>query len=188
LPAILLDAWQSSNRLKLLKNKEEEVAMRTVTLASLFVLAAGTAHAQSLPSEGNLEVTYTATNNNVLKPMPIAGGKQFVVNNLSMTAVNATGNAVLDNMGGRCQFTNITDSAAKTSETQGWCTYADKDGDQIFEHCDLPKGCTLNGGTGKFQGIQADLQITGAPIKGTYEGVYQIIGTKKGTYRISKKL
>jgi hypothetical protein len=72
---------------------------------------------------------------------------------------------------------------------RGWCTYADKDGDQIFEECAVlpnsPK-CTLNGGTGKFQGIKADLQITTNPIGSTYEGITQAIGTKKGTYQIPK--
>jgi hypothetical protein len=50
--------------------------MRTVSLVSLLVLAAGLAHAQSLPPQGEVNVTFTATNTNVLKPMPIAGGKE----------------------------------------------------------------------------------------------------------------
>jgi hypothetical protein len=66
-----------------------------------------------------------------------------------------------------------------------WCTYADKDGDQIFEQCAPPK-YTLNGGPGKFEGIQADLQITSTPLKTMYEGITQAIGTKKGTYQVSK--
>jgi len=41
---------------------------------------------------------------------------------------------------------------------------------------------------GKFEGIRADLQITTSPIKSTYDGITQAIGTKKGTYQISKSL
>jgi hypothetical protein len=88
-------------------------------------------------------------------------------------------------MGGRCEFANVLDTSGKPSEARGWCTYADKDGDQIFEQCLVPK-CTLNGGTGKFEGLKADLQITTTPLKVMYEGITQAIGTKKGTYEISK--
>jgi len=41
------------------------------------VLTAGTVQAQSLPPEG--PVTFTATLIPPLKPMPIGGGKEFVV-------------------------------------------------------------------------------------------------------------
>jgi hypothetical protein len=60
--------------------------MRTVSVACLLILSAGVAHAQSVPPQGNVNVTFTATNTNVLKPMPIGEGKQFVLVNYSMTA------------------------------------------------------------------------------------------------------
>jgi hypothetical protein len=164
--------------------------MRTVSLAFFFVLGAGLAQAQTLPPQGDINVTFTATNTNVLKPMPIAGGKEFVVINQAMAATNAAGNPVLNDMGGRCQLTRTGDAGGMPPfEIKGWCTYADKDGDQIFEECAIlpnsPK-CTLNGGTGKFAGIKADLQITTHPVKSTYEGITQAIGTKKGSYQIPK--
>jgi hypothetical protein len=164
--------------------------MRTV-LASLFMITATAASAQSLPAEGNLEVTYTATNTNVLKPMNIGDGKDFVVLNQSMTAVNTAGNAVLNNMGGRCQFTRMSDLSTKGYEVRGWCTYADKDGDEIYERCEFLPGspkCTLTGGTGTFQGIQADLQITSTPLKPGFDNITQAIGTKKGSYKIAKPI
>ena len=47
-------------------------------------------------------------------------------------------------------------------------------------------GCQLTGGTGKFQGLQADLLITAGPLKSNYEGITQMIGHKKGSYKIVK--
>jgi hypothetical protein len=118
--------------------------------------------------------------------MQIGGdGKQFVVVNYSMTAVNNDGNPVLHMMGGRCEFGNVLDASNKPLEVRGWCTYVDKDGDQIVEQCAVPK-CTLTGGTGKFEGLHADLQITNTPLKPIFDGITQSIGTKKGTYQISK--
>jgi len=159
-----------------------------VLYASYFIVAASVAHAQSLPPEGNIDATFTATNSNVLKPMSIGEGKDFTVINQSMIAVNAAGNPVLNNMGGRCALTRTSDG--KSVDIRGWCTYADRDGDELFEKCDIvfptsPK-CTLSGGTGKFEGIQAELRITSTPMKGTYEGINQSIGTKKGSYKIVK--
>jgi hypothetical protein len=148
------------------------------------------AQAQSLPSEGPLQVTFTGTQIPLVKPMPIGGGKEYVETDMAMSATNDLGNPVLNNMGGRCQVNTISDPSAKTAETHGYCTYTDANNDQIFEKCDfLPsaaKTCELTGGTGKFQGLRAQITITSMPLKSIYEGALQLVGHKKGTYKIVK--
>jgi hypothetical protein len=95
-------------------------------------------------------------------------------------------------MGGRCQFSRLIDTSAKSVEQHGYCTYVDNDGDQIFEQCDFlpgaPNNCKLSGGTGKFEGLEAALVITygAAPAKSNYDNILQVIGHKKGTYKIAK--
>jgi hypothetical protein len=159
------------------------------SLVSAVMMASG-AQAGSIPPEGPVSVTFTATQTSPPKPMPIGGGKEYVVINQAMTASNDAGNPVLNNMGGRCQFSRLTDSAAKTAELHGYCTYADSEGDQIFEQCDFlpgqPNNCTVSGGTGKFEGLQAALVITAGPVKSNYDGIVQVIGQKKGTYKFVK--
>lgn len=154
------------------------------------LLAAGNAHAQGIPPEGPVSVTFTATLTSPLKPMPIGGGKEFVVINQAMTASNDAGNPVLNNMGGRCQFTRLVDSSAKTVEMHGFCNYIDSDNDQIFEQCDFlpgaPNNCTLTGGTGNFENLQASLVVAVSPLKTNFDGIGQVIGQKKGTYKIVK--
>src|SRR6202140_5845859 len=108
------------------------------------VLTAGTAQAQSLPPEGPVSFPFPATVIPPVKPMPIGGGKEFVVINQAMAASNDAGNPVLNNMAGRCQFTRLTDPSAKTVELHGFCTYADNEGDQIFEQCDFLPGARNN--------------------------------------------
>jgi hypothetical protein len=80
--------------------------------------------------------------------------------------------------------------AAQTVELHGFCTYADNEGDQIFEQCDFlpgaPNNCTLTGGTGKFESLQAALIITASVVKSDYAGIGQVVGHKKGTYKIIK--
>jgi hypothetical protein len=154
------------------------------------VLTAGNVQAQSIPPEGPVSVTFTATQILPLKPMPIGDGKEFVVINQAMTASNDAGNPVLHNMAGRCQLTRLADPSAKTVEMHGFCTYADKEGNQIFEQCDFlpgaPNNCKLTGGTGKFESLQAALVITIDLLKSNFDGIGQVIGHKKGTYKIVK--
>jgi hypothetical protein len=49
-----------------------------------------------------------------------------------------------------------------------------------------PNNCKLTGGTGKFDGLQADLVITVGPLKSNYDGIGQAVGQKKGSYKIVK--
>src|SRR5262249_26490972 len=95
----------------------------TQILLALFCFAVvSIANAQSLPPEGPLSVTFTATQIPPAKPMPIGGGKEYVMVNMAMTASNDEGNPILNNMGGRCQLSRIIDPSAKTVETHGFCT------------------------------------------------------------------
>ncbi len=156
-------------------------------LAGVVAIAAvSNANAQGMPAEGPVSVTFTVTQVPPAKPMPIGGGKEFIMLNAAMTASNDAGNPILNNMAGRCQLHRTIDTSTKTFEQQGYCTYGDNDGDQIFEQCDKPDHCKLTGGTGKFEGLQADLAITAAPLKSNYDGIAQAIGHKKGTYKIVK--
>ncbi len=153
-------------------------------------LVASNVHAQGLPPEGPVSVTFTATQISPVKPMPIGNGKEFVVINQAMTASNDAGNPILHNMGGRCLFSRLTDPSAKTAEMHGFCNYVDKDGDQIFEKCDFlpgaPNNCNVVGGTGKFENLQASLVITVTPLKSNFDGIGQVVGNKKGTYKLVK--
>jgi hypothetical protein len=148
------------------------------------------AQAQSIPPGGELHVTFTSTQVPPSNPMPTADGKQYVQTDSIMTAKNDQGNPILNNMGGRCQLARLLDPATKNMEVHGYCTYSDAENDQIFEKCDFipgkPNTCELNGGTGKFAGLQASIIITVAPVKSTYAGTAQFVGHKDGTYKIMK--
>ena len=162
-----------------------------LALSSLVVIVpASNVYAQGLPAEGPVSVTFTATQMPPAKPMPIGDSKEYTLINMAMTASNDAENPILNNMGGHCLFNRTVDTSAKTTEQHGFCTYSDNDGDQIFEKCDFMPGtannCKFTGGTGKFAGLQADVVITAGPLKSNYDGIAQIIGHKKGTYKIVK--
>lgn len=166
-------------------------AWKLFAVSSLVAIGvAVTANAQSFPAEGPLSVTFTGTQVGPMKPMPIGDGKEFTLIDWAMTASNDAGNPILHKMGGRCAFTRTTDTSTKKFEQHGYCTYADNEGDQIFEQCDSavggPTKCKLTGGTGKFNGLQAEMDITAAPLKSNYDGIAQLMGQKKGAYKIVK--
>jgi hypothetical protein len=154
------------------------------------VLTTTSVYAQSMPPEGPVSIIFTATPIPTPKSMPIGGGREFVLVNQAMAASNEAGNPVLNNMGGRCQLSRLADPSAKTVEIHGFCTYVDKDGDQVFEQCDwmpgFPNNCNITGGTGKFEGLQAALVVTIDPLRSNFDGISQVIGHKKGTYKFVK--
>ena len=63
------------------------------------LLTATDVQAQSMPPEGPVSVTFTATLIPPPKPMPVGGGKEFDLMNQAMTATNDAGNPALHNMG-----------------------------------------------------------------------------------------
>lgn len=167
--------------------------MKHKVLTGIFITLAAnahalTAHAADIPAEGKIAVSYTSTATSVPRTMPIGGGREFVVQNQAMTAVNEAGNPVMNHMGGRCQYSRLTDPQARTFELHGYCTYTDSDGDMIFEQFEFLPGSAgrgkFIGGTGKFTGLQGEIEITVASAKSVFEGITQAIGRKTGSYRI----
>lgn len=159
----------------------------TLLIGALSILAALPGHAQTHPLEGSLELTFTATDISPSKRMPIGGGKEFLMVTRAMTLSNDTGGTFLNNVGGRCQFSNVFDTAAKTVEQHGYCTYEDADGHQLYEKCDFlpgsPTNCAFTGGTGKYEGLQGSMTVSFQIVKPYFDGIGQIVGHKRGTYR-----
>lgn len=151
--------------------------------------------AQELPSEGKLSVTYTGVITSPLKPIVFGLEREVIVGAPIMTAVNDAGSGLLHNMAGRCFLVTIIDRAKKELEAKGYCNYADRSGDQIYEEVTtagaIPLGTPvkyvgkLNGGTGKFAGLSGDIEITNSGNFGP-EGIFQATGKKTGTYKINK--
>ena len=163
--------------------------MKRVTLLTgvISILAGVPGHAQSQATGGSLDLTFTATDVSPMKRMPIGGGKEFLVVTRAMTLSNDTGKPFMNNIGGRCQFANVFETAAKTVEQHGYCTYEDADGHQLYEKCDFvpgsPSNCAFTGGTGKYEGIQGSVTVSFQIIKPYFDGIGQIVGHKRGTYR-----
>jgi len=150
--------------------------------------------AQELPSEGKFSITYTAVNPSPSKAVSV-GDRDVTVSSSIMTGINDAGSGLLHNMAGRCNFMTETNKVAKTIQTRGFCNYADRAGDQVFEEfaTDGPvalgspivfKGKWL-GGTGKFEGLSGEFEIRPASVL-VSETLVQGAGKKTGSYQIKK--
>ena len=109
---------------------------RCITLAAAVVLSLGCVapvFAQELPNEGKFSITYTAVNPAPSKAAVSVDDRDVTVSSSIMTGVNDAGSGLLHNMAGRCNFMTETDKVAKTVQTRGFCNYADRAGDQVFE-------------------------------------------------------
>jgi hypothetical protein len=152
------------------------------------------AFAQELPSEAKFSITWTLVNPTPSKSVSV-GNRDAVVTSAIMTAVNDSGSGLLHNMAGRCNYMTVTNTVDKTFELHGFCNYADRAGDQIFEEIMtngptklgqpvVNKGKWL-GGTGKFEGLSGEFEIHPAPVL-ISDTLVQSSGKKIGTYHITK--
>ena len=152
------------------------------------------AFAQELPSEAKFSITYTAVNPAPSKSVSV-GDRDVVVSSSIMTAVNDGGSGLLHNMAGRCNFMSEINKVSKTVETRGFCNYADRAGDQVFEEFMTNGAAPLAGpivfkgkwlgGTGKFEGLGGEFEIRPAAILNS-DTLVQGAGKKTGAYNISK--
>jgi hypothetical protein len=172
--------------------RKRKGALAAIGLLPLLTLAA---IAQDLAGEGKFSITYTGVNPNPIKPVAFGRDREVTVSPMIMTAVNDAGSGLLHNMAGRCILVTVVDRAAKTLEARGYCNYADRSGDQIYEEVSTAAPVTLGtpfkyvgkwtGGTGKFAGLGGEFEITGSGNVGP-EGVFQAAGKKIGSYKIQK--
>ena len=171
---------------------------RSVTLAvcaSVLPLSCLTpGFAQELPSEGKFSITWTLVNPTPSKSISV-GNRDAVVTSAIMTAVNDSGSGLLHNMAGRCNYMTITNTIDKTFELHGFCNYADRAGEQVFEEImtngptklgqpAVNKGKWL-GGTGKFEGLSGEFEIRPTPVL-NFETLVQGAGKKISSYQIAK--
>ena len=49
-----------------------------------------------------------------------------------------------------------------------------------------PNNCKVTGGTGKLEGLQAALDITSDLLMSNLDGITQVVGHKKGTFKFVK--
>jgi hypothetical protein len=161
--------------------------MRALVLSTLLLVASGAAHAAGIAPEGPIDSDFTWTERQ--QTMPTAGGLQaFTAEDMLVVTATSPG-SLLDKLAARCLQFGEQSADGSQFTSRGTCTLTDIDGDHIFETVDLNNGTgrsKLTGGTGKFEGITGDIELTTTYFGSPADGVSQGAGHKKGSYRIVK--
>ena len=148
--------------------------------ALLFAGSVANAMAQEMPRQFEFSVTYHAV---VDSNIVALGGDDFAGSfHGSFTATYDSGGAFMHDMFGTCSYAVIR--AEGVLEMSGGCTYADKEGDRLFETFRIPPGgsgeLAFIGGTGKFAGIRCEGKLE---TRARSQDRSMTIGTKTGSCR-----
>lgn len=170
--------------------------LRRLPLA-LLLLAGQAATANAVAAdpfgEGPFTVNFVGIAEPETVPIPTSPHGEFGFTDSMMTAVNATGDGLLNNLTGRCLGWWLVETEAQTFESHFRCTYTDDDGDEIFEKADFdtqplggPSVGTGHwmGGTGKYRELSGVFEIRTRSLRPSREGWIQYVGTKNGNYRL----
>jgi hypothetical protein len=167
--------------------RSERGVIPVLALSALLVGGIGAAHAEGIAPAGPIDSDFTWTERQ--QTMPTAGGLQaYTAEDMLVVTATSPGSG-LDKLAGRCLVLGEQSTDGSQFTEHGVCTLADIDGDHIFETVDLSNGIgrsKLTGGTGKFQGITGELELTSSYFGSPADGVSQGIGHKKGSYKIVK--
>ena len=150
----------------------------SMTLALLLSSAA----AEDLPKQGSFAATYAAAGT-LTRNIEFGDATKIVSMENRIIATNDAGQGIFHNTTGDC--IGVRGGEART----GYCVFTDKDGDKFVEPWNIAPGAkkgtaTLGPGTGKYKGIEGNLEwevVTSLPAA---SGTYNFIGKKRGSYRL----
>ncbi|MEM5296852.1 hypothetical protein VSR82_21295 [Burkholderia sp. JPY481] len=139
--------------------------------------------AQGIPKQGSFEATYYGVGS-VTKSMPMEGDDAVMFFEDTILVPSNPSVPLFQSVSAKCITVGYSKGASN-----GYCIYTDKDGDKFVESIVKPgpraagKG-TLASGTGKYKGLEGQLDWELVAFLPADKGSYNYIGKKTGHYRI----
>ena len=144
------------------------------------------------PSEGRFAVTYTFATSTPAAPIDVGAGRDLTVNRYLVTTYNDAGAGFLHLTAGQCVNIRFTIRDKRAIDTNAYCHFKDRDGDELFTSYttggQVPaKAITITwtfiSGTGKYDGISGTAAATNSNNLDD-QGAYQAAGKMTGSYKI----
>lgn len=162
------------------RSGKHSIVSVAATVAGLFAASAG--WGQTLPKQGQIEATYTASGADV-RNISVSGDDAVYLFESTLLMTNNSKAPLMQNVTARC-----VEAGFSAGTATGYCVYSDKDGDKFVEAFTYQGGSTtgkgtLGSGTGKYKGIEGHFdwqQVLALP---SDKGTYNYVG-KDGSYRI----
>jgi hypothetical protein len=153
------------------------------TFAVFTGLAPCTGSAQTIPKQGAIDVTYAAAGADVREIGTSSDDVVYLYESTLLMANNGK-TPLLQNITAHCVEAGFTAGAGN-----GYCVYADKDGDKFVEAFNRPHAATSGkgnfvSGTGKYKGIQGQFEWQVVQALPAEKGSFHYIGKKTGSYRL----
>lgn len=153
--------------------------------ASVIVLfAASAVSAQTIPKQGPIDVTFTALGRDI-SAIPAGGEDVVYLYEATMAFTNNVKTPLMQNVIARC-----VESGFSGGEANGFCVFTDKDGDKFVETFSHKAGtiagkAVLGSGTGKYKGIEGQLDWQQVQPLPADKGTFNFVGKKTGSFRIA---
>ena len=130
------------------------------------------AQAADLPPSGNFEATFFGVDTpNKVTDVPTADDKAAWIFTGTYSYINDAGSGLFHDTTGRCIGMGSGNKGA--AHNTGYCTYVDRDGNQIFSTFTYDRGAHRRpgqtqeyiGGTGKYVGLTGNAEFAGYDMK-----------------------
>jgi hypothetical protein len=157
----------------------------TLSLSGMVAAVSATSAgwAQTLPKQGNIEATYTASGADV-RNISVSGDDAVYLFESTLLMTNNNKAPLMQDVTARC-----VEAGFSAGTATGYCVYSDKDGDKFVEAFTYQGGSTkgkgtLGSGTGKYKGIEGHFDWQQTLALPSDKGTYNYVGKKTGSYRI----
>jgi hypothetical protein len=150
---------------------------------------------QPLPRTNTVSLSFSATGPQPGQPVAVAPDVKMLTITLYMTSVNTAGDDFMRAMSGLCRGSAFLHSDDNAIEASGFCTYADANGDRVFERFVVPLQSQDNplqaegrwmGGTGKYDSLQGGFILAGVVLPTIDDTLIQLVGQKEGRYTLNE--
>ena len=155
-------------------------------------VSASASSAETFSSESKFSITYTFATSTPAEPIDVGGGRDLTVNRYLVTTYNDAGSGFLHLTAGTCVNIRFTNRDKRTIDTNAYCHFKDRDGDDLFANyttgAPVPAKAieitwTFVSGSGKYDGISGMASATNSNNLDD-QGAYQAAGKMTGSYKI----
>lgn len=183
--------------MKLHRSKTTGAALFVAAISSATIISS-TANGQdgALEPQGDFALTVSLTESASATPVAIGNGQMAMAVTQTAHLFNESGEGFLNFAVGTCASYQVIDVAANTAEITGYCSYADADGDQVFEQFATDGAVALDAisltgmwlsGTGKYESLEGE--VTTELSASVQQGDAVLIGGRKtGSYTIANAI
>ena len=153
-----------------------------IGLASAGIVVAD-ASAQAVPKQGSFEVTFYGVGT-ASKNIPVQGEDVVTLYEDTLLFIDNPSAPLFRNMVGQCLSVGYSKGSVN-----GYCVLTDKDGDRFVETISKAAGAkagkgTFGSGTGKYKGIDGEVEWEPINFLPAAKGSYNFIGKKTGRYQL----